>query len=213
MNRFLDRVQRAVGEGGGGAGENGAEAELIDAVRRGDAEAFELLLNRHQERVLRLVLSILKDPMDTEEVVQDVFVRVLDKIDSFRGDSSFSTWIHRIAVNAALMRKRQHRAGAEVPLDEVMPEFDEQGQIAGPVVDGSEQAADPVLREEGRQLIQAAVDRLDSKYQTVFLLRDVEGFSTEETANILGLGIPAVKSRLHRARLYLRKELAGYYAN
>ena len=212
MNRFFERVKRAVGRGREG-GEETAEAELIQAVRKGDAEAFEVLLNRHQERVLRLVLSILKDPMDTEEVVQDVFLRALDKIESFRGDSSFATWIHRIAVNAALMRKRRDRAGTEVPLDEVMPAFDDEGQIAGQVVDWSEQATDPVLEQEGREVIRAAVDRLDSKYQTVFLLRDVEGFSTEETAHILGLGMPAVKSRLHRARLYLRKELAGYYGH
>lgn len=192
--------------------ENGAdERELVKRARRGDAAAFEAVLDRHQERVLRVIFSILKDPMDTEEVAQDVFLTVFDKIDSFRGDASFSTWIHRIAVNAALMHRRRDRSGLNVSLDEVMPAFEENGHIAVGVVDWSEQTSDPALQSETRAVIQAAVDQLDDIYQTVFILRDVEGFTTEETAGILELGIPAVKSRLHRARLYLRRELAGYF--
>ena len=192
--------------------ENGAdERELVKRARSGDDAAFEAVLDRHQERVLRVVFSILKDPMDTEEVAQDVFLTVFDKIDSFRGDASFSTWVHRIAVNAALMHRRRDRSGLNVSLDEAMPAFGENGHIAVDVADWSEQTSDPALQSEARAIIQAAVDQLDDKYRTVFILRDVEGFTTEETAGILELGIPAVKSRLHRARLYLRRELAGYF--
>lgn len=191
----------------------GDELELVARARNGEQEAFEALLNRYQARITRLVFSILKDLMDTEEVVQDVFLTVFEKIDQFRGEARFSTWVHRIAVNAALMRRRRARAGVEVSLDELMPAFDDRGHIAVSVADWSEQAGDPVLRQEARAVIQKAVDGLDEKYQTVFLLRDVEGLSTEETAGVLGLGVPAVKSRLHRARLYLRRELAQYFEN
>ena len=187
------------------------ERQLVELARRGDAAAFEQVLDRHQERVLRVAYSILRDPMDTEEVTQDVFLTVFEKIDSFRGDSSFSTWIHRITVNAALMRKRRNRSRKDILLEEVMPVFEENGHIAADVADWSEQASDPALQSEARAVIQAAVDQLDEKYQTVFLLRDVEGFSSEETAGILELSIPAVKSRLHRARLFLRRELADYF--
>lgn len=198
-------------DGNGTAAATLSERELVERTRNGDVEAFEILLNRHQERVTRVVFSILKDPMDTEEVTQDVFLTVFEKIDRFRGDSSFSTWIHRVAVNAALMHKRRDKSAADVPLDDVLPAFEENGHIAVDVADWSAQASDPALQEETRAVIQAAVDHLDEKYQTVFLLRDVQEFSTEETANILEMGVPAVKSRLHRARLSLRKELAEYF--
>ena len=194
-----------------GARPEADERSLVLQARNGSDAAFEEVLSRHQQRVFRVVLSILRDPMDSEEVVQDVFVTVFEKIDSFRGDSSFTTWIHRIAVNAALMHRRRDRSGVNVSLEDTMPAFREDGHIATDVADWSEQANDPALASEARQIIQAAVDELDGIYRTVFLLRDVEGFSTEETADILQLGIPAVKSRLHRARLYLRRALAGYF--
>jgi RNA polymerase sigma-70 factor, ECF subfamily len=187
------------------------ERSLVLQARRGSAPAFEEVLNRHQQRVYRVIRSILRDSMDAEEVVQDVFLTVFEKIDNFRGDSSFTTWIHRIAVNAALMHRRRDRSSVNVSLEATMPAFREDGHIATDVADWSEQANDPALASEAQQIIQTAVDELDSKYRTVFVLRDIEAFSTEETAEILEMGIPAVKSRLHRARLYLRRALAGYF--
>ena len=187
------------------------ELELIQQVRDGDVAAFETLLDRYQQRVLRIVLPIVKNSMDAEEVVQDVFLSVFEKIDRLRGDSSLSTWIHRIAINTALMRRRRHKPGVDVPLDDVLPAFEENGHIAADVADWSREASDPALQEEASAVISAAVDHLDDKYLSVFMLRDVEGFSTAETADILELGISAVKSRLHRTRLYLRKELAEYF--
>ena len=187
------------------------EVQLVERARAGDLEAFEELLGRHQQRVMRVVLSILKEPMDAEEVAQDVFLTVFEKIDHFRGDSSFSTWLHRVAVNAALMRSRKSKADRSVPLDDVMPSFDERGHLAVDIADWSQQAGDPVLAREAGEVIEAAVEKLDEMYRTVFALRDVQGFSTEETAEILELSVPAVKSRLHRARLFLRRELAEYF--
>ena len=187
------------------------EVQLVERARAGDLEAFEELLGRHQQRVMRVVLSILKEPMDAEEVAQDVFLTVFEEIDHFRGDSSFSTWLHRVAVNAALMRRRKSKADRSVPLDDVMPSFDERGHLAVDIADWSQQAGDPVLAREAGEVIEAAVEKLDEMYRTVFGLRDVQGFSTEETAEILELSVPAVKSRLHRARLFLRRELAEYF--
>jgi len=187
------------------------EVQFVARARAGDLEAFEGLLGRHQQRVMRVVLSILKEPMDAEEVAQDVFLTVFEKIDHFRGDSSFSTWLHRVAVNAALMRRRKSKADRSVPLDDVMPSFDERGHLAVDIADWSQQAGDPVLAREAGEVIEAAVEKLDEMYRTVFALRDVQGFSTEETAEILELSVPAVKSRLHRARLFLRRELAEYF--
>ena len=187
------------------------EVQLVERARAGDLEAFEELLGRHQQRVMRVVLSILKEPMDAEEVAQDVFLTVFEKIDHFRGDSSFSTWLHRVAVNAALMRRRKSKADRSVPLDDVMPSFDERGHLAVDIADWSQQAGDPVVAREAGEVIEAAVEKLDEMYRTVFGLRDVQGFSTEETAEILELSVPAVKSRLHRARLFLRRELAEYF--
>ena len=187
------------------------EVQLVERARAGDLEAFEELLGRHQQRVMRVVLSILKEPMDAEEVAQDVLLTVFEKIDHFRGDSSFSTWLHRVAVNAALMRRRKSKADRSVPLDDVMPSFDERGHLAVDIADWSQQAGDPVLAREAGEVIEAAVEKLDEMYRTVFGLRDVQGFSTEETAEILELSVPAVKSRLHRARLFLRRELAEYF--
>lgn len=187
------------------------DVELVRRARSGDLDAFEWLLGRHQQRVLRVVLSIVKEPMDAEEVAQEVFLTVFEKIDKFRGDASFTTWLHRVAVNAALMQRRKKKADRSVPLDEVMPAFDDKGMIAANVGDWTERAEDPVLQQEARVVIEAAVDKLEEIYRTVFTLRDIQGFSTEETAGILDLSIAAVKTRLHRARLFLRSELADYF--
>ena len=184
---------------------------LVKRIRNGDARAFEILVDRYEKRLFRIVLGILKDPDDAVEVVQDVFMTAFRKIDTFREEASFSTWIHRIAVNAALMHRRRDKSSAMVPLEKVLPSFDERGRALEHVEDWSEQADDPVLQEEIHQVIQAAVNRLDEKYKVVFVLREVEGISTEDTARITGLSVAAVKTRLHRARLQLRKELADYF--
>ena len=188
------------------------EEQLIENTREGDLRAFELLVERYQPRVNRVTMSVLKNTADAEEVAQDVFLTVFGKIEHFRGDSSFWTWIHRIAVNSALMRRRRLKTNTHMSLEEVMPSFDERGYIKGSVVDGSHSARDSAIQEEERVRIKEAVARLEYKYRIVFVLRQLEDLSTEETARILGLTTAAVKSRLHRARLFLRSDLADYFA-
>ncbi len=188
------------------------EEQLIENTREGDLQAFELLVERYQPRVNRVTMSVLKNTADAEEVSQDVFLTVFGKIEHFRGDSSFWTWVHRIAVNSALMRRRRLKSSTHMSLEEVMPSFDERGYIKGSVVDWSHNAGDPAIQEEERVRIKEAVAQLEYKYRIVFVLRQLEDLSTEETARILGLTTAAVKSRLHRARLFLRSHLADYFA-
>lgn len=185
------------------------ETLWVRQIRNGDEAAFATLVRRYEDRVLKVATAILHNAKDAEEVAQDVFMTVLHKIDRFRGDSTLATWIHRIATNTALMRRRRRRASV-VSLDDMLPAIDEHGQLPG----GGEWTArttDPALEGEMDQMLSTALGRLDEKYRSVFLLREVQGYSTEETARMLDLRIPAVKTRLHRARLSLRRELAPYF--
>lgn len=193
-------------------GPGSQEEQLIENTREGDVRAFELLVERYQPRVNRVTMSVLKNTADAEEVAQDVFLTVFGKIEHFRGDSSFWTWVHRIAVNSALMRRRRLKTGTHMSLEEVMPSFDERGYLKASVVDGQHTSGDPAIQEEERVRIKEAVARLEHKYRIVFVLRQLEELSTDETARILGLTTAAVKSRLHRARLFLRSDLADYFA-
>jgi RNA polymerase sigma-70 factor (ECF subfamily) len=144
--------------------------------------------------------------MDAEEVVQDVMMAIANKIDRFRGEANLTTWIHRITVNAALMQRRKDRSSSVVFLDTTSSDgaLHETRLSQSPPVDRT-------LTKELWTIVWDAVDALDSKYRTVFVLRDVEGLTTEETAQALGLGIAAVKSRLHRARKTLKGRLAWYF--
>lgn len=182
------------------------DAALVERVRAGDHSAFGELARRYQSRVYRLAMRFTKSPDQALEVLQETFLNVFRKLDGFRGDSAFSSWLYRITVNTALMHLRKERAGApEIPIEELAPAI-------GPMSnDWSARADSTTLQEEARALIRKAVGELPEKYRTVFLLRDVEDLSTEEVAEILELSVPTVKTRLHRARLYLRDRLAGYY--
>ena len=165
-----------------------SDLQLVEGLRQRNAEALEILAQRHQHRVLRLVVSILKNPMEAEEAVQDVFFTVFEKIHTFRGDSSFSTWIHRIAVNAALLRRRRDKSAANLSLDENVPALNERSPWLETAAAWSSPARDTALDDEARKVIEDTVARLDSKYRAVFKLRDVEGFSIESTARMLEFG-------------------------
>jgi len=184
-----------------------AQAALVARARNGDNAALTQILTEHRGRIERLAHSIVRDPMDAEEVVQDVLLTIAAKLDRFRGDANLSTWIHRIAVNTALMHRRRKRA-VTVPLDEARPAVELAEANAAQA--GFSQAMDPTLRTELWEKVWEAVDGLGEKYRGVFILRDVEGLSTEEAARALGLKVPAVKSRLHRARHALRVALRPY---
>jgi RNA polymerase sigma-70 factor (ECF subfamily) len=183
---------------------------LLDRLRKGSPDAVSELLRLFQGKIFNLAMSILKNESDAEEATQDVFMTVIRKADTFKGNSALYSWMYRICVNTCLMRLRGKRRSDTVSIEEFMPVFTEEGMHASPMDDWSKEVERNALNEELGQMIRKYTDMLSEKYKVVFVLSDVEGLSNEETAQILGLTVPAVKSRLHRARLYLREQLSRY---
>jgi RNA polymerase sigma-70 factor (ECF subfamily) len=186
------------------------DRQLVEALRRSEPAATEHLVAAYGDRAYRLASSIAGNAQDAEEVVQDAFWIVIQKIDTFRGESAFGSWFYRIVANAAYQKLRR-RPGrrAEISLDEVLPVFHENGQHAERIADWSRSVDDPSRQTELRMALSAAIDELPPDYRTALVLHDVQGLSTPEVADTLGLGIANVKSRVHRARLFLRKRLAS----
>ena len=184
------------------------DLDLLEALRRHEPTAAERLVTTYGERAYRLATSITGNDQDAEEVVQDALWTVVRKIDTFRGESAFGSWLYRIVANAAYQKLRGWRSrGRERSLDEVLPSFDAQGRHVGPVSDWSARVDDPSVQTELRMALTSAIDELHPVSRTVLVLRDVEGLSNLEIAEALSLSVPIVKSRVHRARLFLRKQL------
>ena len=190
------------------------DAELIARIRKDDAAALEELVSRYEDRVYNLAYRMLGNKEDAEDVLQDTFLNAVRGLDSFKGKSSFSTWLYRVAANAALtkIRKRSRREKSESEfLDDVYSV--RQAAHSGVVLtDWSTNPATSLLDEEARKELQKAIGELPEIYKAVFVLRDVQGLPAAEVAEVLGLSVAAVKSRLHRARLYLRNRLSNYFA-
>src|SRR2546422_6782402 len=184
------------------------DLDLLEAFRLREPTAAERLVTTYGERAYRLATSITGSEQDAEEVVQDAFWTVVRKIDTFRGESAFGSWLYRIVANAAYqkLRGRQSR-GRDLSLDEVLPLFDERGRHVGPMADWSARVDDPSIQTELRLALTAAIDELPAGSRTMLVLRDVEGLSNGEIAEVLGLSVPRGKTRVHRARLFLRKQL------
>jgi len=182
---------------------------LLTALREREPTAAEALILAYGDRAYRLASRITGNAHDAEEAVQDAFWNVVRKIDTFRGDSAFGSWVYRIVANAAYqtLRTRQSRS-RDVSWDEVLPVFDEDGRHVMPMADWSPCVDDPVVQKELRLAVTTAINELPAAYRMVLMLRDVEGLSTLETAEMLGLNVPTVKTRVHRARLFLRKQLS-----
>jgi RNA polymerase sigma-70 factor, ECF subfamily len=187
------------------------EAALIARLRRRDTEALEILMERHAARVYRVAFGITRNDADAEEVVQDVFLSLFEKIAAFEERAALGTWLYRVATNTALLRRRGKRLELEVSLEDQLPTFREDGHRAGErsflLADWSASAEDGLLSDETRALVRRAIDMLPPHYRAVVMLRDVEELSNEETAEILGEPVSSVKSRLHRARMALREQL------
>jgi RNA polymerase sigma-70 factor, ECF subfamily len=181
---------------------------LVEALRQQEPTAAEQLIATYGDRAYRLASSITGNGQDAEEVVQDAFLTVVRKIDTFRGESAFGSWLYRIVANAAYqkLRGRQGRR-RELSLDDVLPVFDEASHHVAPMIDWSPRVDDPSVQTELRAALTSAINELPAVYRTVLVLRDVEGRSNLETADALRLSLPNVKSRVHRARLFVRKRL------
>lgn len=185
------------------------DLDLLEALRRREPMAAERLVTVYGERAYRLARRITGNGQDAEEVVQDAFWTVVRKIDGFRGESAFGSWLYRIVANAAYQKARsRHGRSHELSLDEVLPLFDERGRHTAPVADWSPCVHDPSVQAELRTALSEAIDQLSPAYRSVLLLRDVEGRAHAEIAEVLGLNVSVVKTRVHRARLFLRKRLA-----
>jgi RNA polymerase sigma-70 factor (ECF subfamily) len=178
---------------------------LVGQARQHDQQAFTELVNRYASKIFRLARHITRNDQDAEDVLQETFLKAYSRLDQFQGNSSFYTWLVRIGVNESLMKIRRRKDGKMVSLDQELET--ESGTIARELADDGEDPEESYGRGELRDVLAAAIDSLSETYRTVFVLRDIEGLSTEETAEMLGLSISAVKSRLLRARLQLRDKL------
>ena len=183
---------------------------LLESLRKGTPGSVDELLRLYQGKIFNLAMSILKNESDAEEAAQDVFMTVIRKVDTFKGNLAFYSWMYRICVNTCLMRLRGKRRTDTVAIEDFMPVFTEEGMHASPMDDWSKEVERKALNEELGKMIRRFTEELSEKYRVVFVLSDIEGLSNEETAKILGMTVPAVKSRLHRARLYLREQLSRY---
>ncbi len=185
------------------------ELALVQAAKAGDVGAFEQLVKRYDRNVFRIAQHITQNREDAEDVVQDAFLKAYENLEQFQGQSKFYTWLVRIAVNEALMKLRRRRPERMVSLDEEVKT--EEDSMPREVADWSPNPEQLYSQSELRDILTKTIQGLPPGFRTVFVLRDVEGLSTEETAEALDLSIPAVKSRLLRARLQLRERLNRYF--
>ncbi|MCC7174575.1 MAG: sigma-70 family RNA polymerase sigma factor [Bryobacterales bacterium] len=184
------------------------ESDLVARAKAGDGAAFTVLVNRYERRIFRLAKHITQNEEDAEDVLQDAFLKAYEHIRGFQEQSRFYTWLVRIAVNEALMKLRKRRSGKLFSLDEDVDTGEETVPREIAVWDNPEQR---YSQEELRTILQQTIDSLPPIFRTVFVLRDVDELSTEETASALGISVPAVKSRLLRARLQLRDKLTRFF--
>jgi RNA polymerase sigma-70 factor, ECF subfamily len=187
------------------------DAELVEGLRREEPEAAERLVERYGDRVYRLAMRITGLNEDAEEAAQDALWTAARKIHMFKGESAFGSWIYRITANAAYQKLRTRRQkSAEIALDDVLPALDGDGRHFEPMDDWSNRVDEQALQGELRGVLQQAIDGLPADYRTALVLHDVEGLSNPDIAEALGISLPAVKSRVHRSRLFVRKQLADY---
>ena len=185
------------------------ESVLVDAARAGDIGAFESLVRRYDRNVFRIAQHITQNREDAEDVVQDAFLKAYQNLGQFQGQSKFYTWLVRIAVNEALMRLRRRRPERMISIDEDVKT--EEDSMPREIADWSPNPEQLYTHSELKDILGKTIQGLPPSFRTVFVLRDVEGLSTEETASALELSVPAVKSRLLRARLQLRERLNKYF--
>jgi len=184
---------------------------LVKKSQKGDYPSFAELVKRYEKKIYNLAYRIMGNREDASDVLQETFLQVFKKLAGFKGKAKFSTWLYRITVNMCLMRKRKRKkreiVSLDVPIltkkeDEIKRELRD---------DWSESPLATLENKEVKKTLSEAIDSLPEEYRTVFLLRGLNGMSNEEVAEVLKISLPAVKSRLHRARLFLRDSLSQYF--
>jgi RNA polymerase sigma-70 factor (ECF subfamily) len=185
------------------------ELDFVTRARSGDAEAFNELVRRYERKIYRLAKNITQNDEDAEDVLQETFLKAYEHLGDFQGNSKFYTWLVRIAVNEALMKLRKRKSDRTVPLDEPVDTGEE--TVVREIAVWDEDPEQKFSQEELAKILSDAVQSLKPAFRTVFVLRDIEELSTEETAQALEISVPAVKSRLLRARLQLREKLTRFF--
>ena len=187
------------------------EEALVKDFQAGNLDAYDKIVELYQKRIYALSFNLMRNQMDAQDVAQEVLLTLFKKIHTFQGKSAFSSWVYRITLNSSYMKLRSKKKEPKISIDELLPSFNSTGFQQEKIQDWSENTESLLFTNETREIINKAVGLLPEREKVVFLLRDVEGLSTEKVSEVLDLTIPAVKSRLHRARLFLRKKLSGYF--
>ncbi len=182
-----------------------SDEKLVELAQADDERAFEELVGRYETKVYSLSIKMLRNPQDAEDVLQDTFLRAYRGLKSFKGNSTFSTWIYRITANSALMKLRKKQ------LPTVSIEDADERDAPINIPDWAPGPVEQLLNQETREAMQDAIESLPAEFGQVFVLRDVEGLSNADVAEILDLSVAAVKSRLHRARLKVRNRLMHFF--
>jgi RNA polymerase sigma-70 factor (ECF subfamily) len=185
------------------------ESALVTQAREGDTASFAELVRRYEGKIFRLAQHITQNREDAEDVLQETFMKAYEHLEQFKGDSKFYTWIVRIAVNQALMKLRRRKTDKSVSIDETIDTGED--TVVREIAAWGEDPEQKFSRDELGSILDTAIESLEPLYRSVFVLRDIEELSTEETAEALGLSVPAVKSRLLRARLQLREKLTRFF--
>jgi RNA polymerase sigma-70 factor (ECF subfamily) len=191
------------------------DEQLVERIQAGDDSGLEELLTRYEDKVYNLAFRMVGIREDAEDVLQETFINVIRALGRFQGRSSFSTWIYRVAANTALtkLRKQSRKVKTEDEFLENVYAVRKAAQSGAQLTDWSGNPARELLNDEAMQMMNQAIEGMPEIYRAVFVLRDIEELSTAETADVLELTEAAVKSRLHRARVYLRNELSSYFGH
>ncbi len=187
------------------------DAEFVRAAVAGDREAFQELVRRHEQKLYNFARRMCRTEADAEDLVQETFLNVYRSLKDFRFETKFKNWLYRVAVNTAIKKRRRSKFAPEPDLSLEEVGRGEGAESAGEPADWARMPLEQVLTEELLETLRQAIQSLPEKYRVVVILRDVEEFSTEETAQILNLSPTNVKVRLHRARMFLKDKLAGYF--
>jgi RNA polymerase sigma-70 factor, ECF subfamily len=182
---------------------------LVHASKTGDIAAFEELVKRYDSKLLRIAQHVTHNREDAQDVVQEAFLKAFQKLDQFRGNSKFSTWLVRITINESLMKLRTQRTQREVPIDQEIET--EEGMLSQEIADWVPNPEERYRASELREILIKTLQELHQGLRVVFVLRDIEGLSLQQTAEVLDLTLSAVKARSHRARLQLLERLSKYF--
>jgi len=187
--------------------------DLIQAINSGEVDKFQDLVKRYEAKLYNFSLRMCRDPSDAEDMIQDTFLNVFRYLKKFRYETKFKNWLYKVAASTCIKKRRKSKFAPEkeLSLDEFRP--DDEAEKPDHVPEWALMPLDKLLNEELAGVINKTILSLPKKYRLVIVLRDIEGFSTTETAQILNLSLSNVKVRLHRARLYLRDKLKGYFGN